>query len=386
MMIFNISPNPEYVFGEGASLRAGKKIKEMSCKKVLIVSDQGIKEAKILKKIKNNIKNAGISVVEFSNVLPDPPDHIIEECAELAREQEVDCVVGLGGGSSMDTAKCVNVLLTNPSPISQYFGSTNVKKETPLVLIPTTAGTGSELSIVSVVTDTENESKNGCVGPAFLADLAIVDPELTYDLPSKMTAYTGMDAFAHSAEAITSGLSNPAADMCASKAITLISENLPKVVKDGSDIEARKAMSFAASLGGVSGIKDSMVHFGHSLAHTMGSMYHDVPHGVFCALVIPEVIRDNASIVPEKVKLIGKSMGIKFDNNMTSKEIGDKVAETIIDLNNKIDIPSITNLDVKRSDIEKIVKTAYQDETAIFSPEKVDFEQGVNILKRVWDN
>lgn len=384
-MIFDITPNPVIIFGEGAVLRTGKRMKEMGCKKVICITDKGIKNAGILEKVAENVRNAGLEVVEFDGVLPDPPDYKIEGCAELAREEGIDSVIGLGGGSSMDTAKCVNILLTNPSPISQYYGPSGVQKETALVLIPTTAGTGSELSIVSVVTDIENKRKSGCVGPAFLPDLAIIDPELTLGLPPAITACTGMDAFSHSAEAITSGVANPVADMEAEKAISLICNNLPRVVKDGSNIEARTGMSLAASLGGVSGIKDSMVHFGHSLAHTMGSMYHNVPHGVFCALVIPEVIRDNAQVVPEKVKLIGEAMGLEMADNMSPREIGDKVAGAIKDLNNEIGIPSIEEIGIDESAIKDIVKIAYQDETAIFAPEKLSYDHALKILMRVFE-
>ncbi len=385
-MIFSIDPNPEFLFGEGAALRTGKKLQEMGCKKVIIVTDEGIKNIGILDKIATNVRNAGVEVVEFDGVLPDPPDYTIEECAEIARKEEVDGVVGLGGGSSMDTAKCVNVLLTNPSPISQYYGPSGVQKETPLVLIPTTAGTGSEFSIVSVVTNSESGSKGGCLGPAFLPDLAIVDPELTLGLPPAATACTGMDAFSHAAEAITSGQANKVADIEAKEAISLITQNLPRAVENGDDIEARSAMSLAASLAGVSGIKDSMVHFGHSLAHTMGSMYHDVPHGVFCALVIPEVIRDNARMVPGKVKLIGEAMGLDMSDDMSPEEIGDIVGDAIKDLNNTIGIPGIEETGVKKSEIEKIAKIAYQDETSIFSPEKLSLEHAAEILERVWED
>ncbi len=385
-MIFTIGPNPEFLFGEGAALRTGKKLKEMGCERVIIVTDEGIKNAGILEKVATNIRNAGLAVVEFDDVLPDPPDYRIEDCAEIAREEEVDGVVGLGGGSSMDTAKCVNVLLTNPSPISQYYGPSGVKKENPLVLIPTTAGTGSELSIVSVVTDTKNESKGGCIGPAFLPDLAIVDPELTLGLPPAITACTGMDAFSHAAEAITSGQANSVADIEAKEAITLIYNNLPEAVENGDNIEARSALSLAASLAGMAGIKDSMVHFGHSLAHTMGSMYHDTPHGLFCALVIPEVIRDNARMVPEKVKLIGEAMGLNMSDNMSPEEIGDKVGDAIKDFNNSLAIPGIEETGVKKSEIDKIARIAYQDETAIFAPEKLSLDQAAKILKRVWED
>ncbi len=385
-MIFDIEPNSEILFGEGASLRTGKRVQELGCKKVLCITDVGIKKVGILDKIVENLENAGLKVVKFTGVLPDPPDYRIEECAEIAREEEVDGVIGLGGGSSMDTAKCVNILLSNPSPITQYFGpGEGLKKETPLILIPTTAGTGSEVSIVAVVTNTENHRKGGCIGPQWMADLAIVDPELTLGLPPGITAFTGMDAFSHAAEAITSGQANPMGELQAKEAISLITKSLPVAVEDGSNLEARKDLSLAATLAGIAGIKDSMVHFGHSLAHTIGSLYHDIPHGIACALVIPEVIRNDAKAVPEKVKVIGKAMGLKFDDDLSPEEIGDRVGDTIKALNKRVGIPTAREAGIKKSDLGKIAEIAYQDETAIFAPLKLSYSDALEIMERIYE-
>jgi alcohol dehydrogenase len=222
-MPFNINHMTPVLFGANMSLRAGNRLRDLGVTKVLAVYDQGVKKAGIPDKILKNIKALGIKVFVYEGVQPDPPDYTIEECAKIGREAEVDGVIGIGGGSSMDTAKATNLLLANPSPINRYMGMMRIpiKPGKPLVLVPTTSGTGSEVTIYAVLTDSNDHKKKGPAGPHMRATLAIVDPVLTVGMPPSVTADTGMDAFCQAAESLTAGNANPGADIIAEKAVAL---------------------------------------------------------------------------------------------------------------------------------------------------------------------
>lgn len=201
-MFFKYEWKYNVLFGCGSSLRTGIIVRDMGCKKVLLVCDKGVMAAGIVDRIVENLNNAGVEAVIYDEVVPDPPDHSIDKAAEIARAEKIDGIVGLGGGSVMDTAKAINILINNPPPINLYLGA-NVpfKPGVPVICIPTTAGTGSEQSGGSVITDTKKNIKS----PASTGtpSLAIVDPELTVGVPRSLTLSSGMDAFAHCIETVT---------------------------------------------------------------------------------------------------------------------------------------------------------------------------------------
>ncbi|MGI6492005.1 MAG: iron-containing alcohol dehydrogenase [Pelotomaculum sp.] len=230
---------PSFVhFGPGVAKKAGEVALEFGAKKVLCIYDQGV--AKIAAGIAQTLKDAGLEVFEFDGVIPNPTDAVMEEAAKLGREANVDMVFGIGGGSSIDTAKGVKVLLTNPSPINQYIGMGNIPNPTkPLCCIPTTAGTGSEVTSMTIITEPQNSRKIAVGGRYLPPEVAIVDPELTLGMPPAVTASTGMDALTHAIEAYTCKLADPINDALSLKAIQLIYNSLPKAVFDGEDLQAR---------------------------------------------------------------------------------------------------------------------------------------------------
>lgn len=384
-MITAFSRTVPVLFGAGASLRTGLKVKQMGVQKVLCVYDQGIKSAGIADKVIDNLKAAGLQVVLFDGVEPDPSDTLINKAAEMANAEKVDGIVGVGGGSTMDTAKAINLLLTNPPPISLYYVGTG-REHKPgkvLVLLPTTAGTGSEVTPISVVSDTATQGKKGVIGPAATATLAIVDPELLLGLPPKITAFTGMDAFSHAAEALTSEGMNPMSDTLAEKAITLIVENLPKAVKNGSDLIARTNLSFAALIAGFA-FSDALPHWGHAIAHAIGAKFH-IPHGVGCALAIPPVIEYVADAVPDKVRQIGRAMGLSLAENLTPAELGTTVAEAIRRLNREIGIPGLKSFNVEEASLEQLVPGVQGDDCYMFGPKRASAKQILGMLKRAYE-
>lgn len=382
-MMFNTSGTSPILFGVGAIAQVGAKVRELGCQKVILVTDKGIKGVGIADEVAKNLEVAGIKVVLYDEVPSDPPDDAMEACATVARNERVDGVVGLGGGSVLDTAKAVNVLLTNPSPISRYYGL-NVPQEPGrvLVLIPTTSGTGSEVTNISVVTDTQNNRKVGVIGKNCMATLAIVDPALTLKLPRQLTAATGMDAFSHAAEALTSGLANPVSDALAERAILLTAQYLPIAVKDGSDLTARTNMSLASMIAGIA-FKDGLPHLGHAVAHTLGAQFH-IHHGVACALALPGVIEYAVDVVPDKVQVIGKAMGLKLKDGLSARETGKAVADAIRDLNTSIGIPAMKDLGVEESALDAVAPAVLKDDCANFVPREINRDLVATLLRNAY--
>ena len=378
---FRISPKSEVLFGEHESYHTGKKTVALGCTKVLCVYDKGVADAGLVSPIIENMEKAGLEIVQYGSVLADPPDTMVDECGELARREKVDGIVGVGGGSTLDTAKMVNVLLTNPGSILQYLlpvGKHVAGK--PLVLIPTTAGTASEITHVAVVSNTAAGTKNGVGGPATIASLAIVDPLLTVSMPPHITAATGMDTFAHALEAYTSSGWSLMSDLLAERAIELVFKYLPKAVKNGSDVEARTQMSFACLIAGMS-FNDAMIHYGHAFGHVLGAIHH-VPHGVACAIAMPGVIDVVSELMPDKVRRVGEIMGLRLGKRLTPAQVGAAVSERIVAFNEEIGIPTLKKLKLKESDLLPIAQAATGDVGFLFMPRRLSTADVLAIVKK----
>lgn len=348
-----------YVFvpalmGSGASLRVGMKTRELGCRKVLVVHDQGLKDVGIADTIIENIQAAGIETVVFGKVLADPPDILVEEVAELARNEKIDGIVAVGGGSAIDTAKGINTLINNPPPILQYFGyRTDLKPGVPMIFIPTTSGTGSEVTSMAVISCTSRGNKDSVMGPHCIGTLALVDPDLTLGLPAKMTAATGIDALAHAVECMTGGQANPLSDALAKEAIRDIVKWLPIAYRDGSNLEAREKMINASMFAGMA-FSNALVHLGHSIGHSLGAVFH-IPHGIACALVLPEVIEYSAKSESKKVAMICECFGEKVQDDATWEEIGALANKLLRNFMKSVDIPNMKELGF---DLEKVIAIA----------------------------
>ena len=278
----------------GCSARIGEVVKGLGCSSVLLVSDPGVKNAGLLDKGLAGLDAAGVAVTVFTDVEADPPVHVIEKAVSAAQKAGVDGVVSIGGGSSMDVAKLVALLAVGKERLEDIYGVGLAKgPRLPLVLAPTTAGTGSEVTPISIVTTGEGEKK-GVVSPVILPDWAILDAELTLGLPSAVTAATGIDAMVHAIEAYTSKrLKNPLSDSLAREALRLLGGNIHAVCKDGKNLAARQNMLFGSMLAGMA-FANAPVAAVHALAYPVGARFH-VPHGLSNSLVLPQVLRFNAS-------------------------------------------------------------------------------------------
>ncbi len=328
MEIRTYTQNAPVIYGCGAISCLGEKVKEMGCSKVMCVYDAGVKMAGLGERAEASLKEAGIDYIVYDKVAADPPDALLDEIADIAREAQIDCIFGIGGGSSLDTAKAVGILMANPSPINQYlnlFGPPSFYKSgVPLILAPTTAGTGSEVTKMCLVTYVEKNMKL----PIYVtADLAILDPELCVTAPAGVTANGGLDALAHASEAVTCVNSDPYSELLALAAIEKIGKYLARCCTDGSDMEARAEMSLASNWAGIA-FSNTDVHIGHAAGDSLAAEYHS-PHGYNVAIMTPAVQELCARHVPDKVKKVGEALGIEFDGTETPEQIGKKVAENI---------------------------------------------------------
>nr|WP_315221311.1 iron-containing alcohol dehydrogenase [uncultured Duganella sp.] len=291
---FSFSTVAHIVSELGAANKLGEHIAQRfpTVKRALLVTDPGFLNTGLADAPAASLRTAGFDVGIYSNVVADPPEQIVLEAVAAARQHRSDIVIGLGGGSSMDVAKLIAVLAGGDQEIGAIYGIGNVKgKRLPLVQIPTTAGTGSEVTNIAIVT-TGATTKMGVVAPQLYADLAVLDAELTLGLPPAVTAATGIDAMVHAIEAYTSRhKKNPLSDILARKALGLLSANLIPACENGRNLAARQAMLLGAMLAGQA-FSNAPVAAVHALAYPIGGTFH-VPHGLSNSLVLPHVLRFN---------------------------------------------------------------------------------------------
>ena len=347
--------------GAGSSQIAGKIAHDRGLNKVMIVCDEGVRKFGLADGVIGSLEKAGVEVVIFDRVLPDPPDTIINEAAQMYSENNCQAVIAIGGGSSLDTGKCVAMLQGNNGTIFDCVANPMAPRNmgAPLIAVPTTAGTGSEITNAAVVTVTKTGAKVGIKGPEMYATNALIDPLLTLGLPKSATANTAMDAFAHSVEAMLSGISNPLCDILSLESIRLISKNLESLIADGNNVEARQDIMLAAYLGGMS-VNDGACNFGHAVAHTIGAKYH-VPHGAVCALAVPMVIEYFANTFPEKIRKIGQAMGVEVADDMTAEEAAKVVADEVRRLNKAVGNKTLKELGIAYEDLPKIAEQVMYD-------------------------
>ncbi|MBX9709935.1 MAG: iron-containing alcohol dehydrogenase, partial [Xanthobacteraceae bacterium] len=294
MQGFTFQSTKSILVEPGSSSRIGELVKGLGCKSVLLVTDPGVQKAGLLKAGLSGLEQQGIAVTLFTDVVADPPVHVIDAAVKAATDAKVDGVVSIGGGSSMDVAKLVALLAVGKEKLSDIYGVGMAKgPRLPLVLSPTTAGTGSEVTPISIVT-TGEEEKKGVVSPVLIADWAVLDAELTLGLPPAVTAATGIDAMVHAIEAYTSKrLKNPLSDLLAREALRLLGGNIHEACRNGGNREARHNMLYGSMLAGMA-FANAPVAAVHALAYPVGARFH-VPHGLSNSLVLPQVIRFNAS-------------------------------------------------------------------------------------------
>lgn len=372
------------LFGAGASAQVGEKAKELKITKAIVVCDQGVVKAGIAAKIFASLEAAGVEYCCFDRVQPDPPDVVVDEAGLFARAEKADGIIALGGGSSMDTAKGVNILLTNDPPINNWFPP-NYPQTTPspLICVPTSAGTGSEMTYAGVITDTKRGFKAGVGGKHCIASLAIVDPELFVGMPAGGTAACGFDAYAHAVDVICAVNYEPYAAIHAMEAVRLIHKHLVAAVKDGTNIEARTGMALASNLAGCA-INTVMCHYTHAIGHTLGSAYH-LPHGLCCGVAMPQLVRRYAKWMPDKVKQLAEAMGLKVPADITEEELGNITGDAMLKLLDDAGLPRLKDLGHPLEELHTYAGQMTKDLAAKYGPYPLSEEDFKDILTECYN-
>jgi alcohol dehydrogenase class IV len=289
---FTFQAPSNILFEPGAMRKIHELVAGYGARRVMLVTDKGVRGAGLTRGAEASLTAAGVEVSVFDDVVADPPSHVVEDAAAACRGGQIDLVLSIGGGSALDTAKLVAYLARTPDSLDDIYGVGLARgRRLPLLLAPTTAGTGSEVTPIAIVT-TPTSQKKGVVSPVLIPDWAILDPELTLGLPAHVTAATGIDAMVHAIEAYTSKVKkNPMSDQLARQALALLSANVRRVCENGGDLEARSQMLLGAMLAGMA-FANAPVAAVHALAYPIGAIFH-VPHGLSNALVLRHVLEFN---------------------------------------------------------------------------------------------
>jgi alcohol dehydrogenase class IV len=344
------------LFGANSHQQTGAKLRELGCTKVIVIHDPVIGRLGIAQKVMDAITKAGIEVVEFGEVCEDPTSTVIDEAAAMAREAGVDGVVGVGGGSSMDAAKAVNVLLGNPGSICDYIGKNRGKKPLlpgcPLVLLPTTSGTSSEVTPNCVVTDmSAGGTKTAC---ASRATFGIVDPTFMVAIPPKVTASTGIDMLAHVTESYIHDWPNWMSEIMGERVVELCFAYLPRAVADGSDMEARTMTAFACLVAGYV-FGDSPTHLGHAIADQISNKFH-YPHGLGCSLGLLIEVRYGVLTNPGKVRRLARFIGVADDPAESDGVVAERVYEAYAKLIRGVGLPNLKEAGVDEALLDFIIQ------------------------------
>jgi alcohol dehydrogenase len=295
--------------GSGVSNRLLERVQELGGARVFVVTDPGVRGAGLVERLIAPLEAAGIATDVWDIISPNPRDYECNNAAEQAIAFETGVVVAIGGGSPMDAAKAVAALITNGGLVQVREAPRELRENpAPLIAIPTTAGTGSEVTFYAVITDTERKFKMSLLDTRLAPRIALVDPDLTHSLPPSVTAATGMDALTHAIEAYTCRLANPVSDALALRAIGLIARNLRRAVGDGANAEAREGMMTASLIAGMA-FGNADVAAVHCLAEAIGGLY-DTPHGVANSVFLPFVFARNAEASPERHAEVAEALGI----------------------------------------------------------------------------
>ncbi len=368
------------LMGEDSLKLAGDEIKRLGFKKALIVTDEVLVNINLTKHVTDLLDSIGTDYAMFSGTQPNPTTKNVEDGIRVYNDNSCDFVISFGGGSPHDCAKGIALVLANGGKIKDYEGlDKSSKPQVPLIAVNTTAGTASELTRFTIITDEERHVKMAIVDKHVTPIIAVNDPLLMHAMPKGLTAATGMDALTHAIEAYVSTLANPVTDANAEKAITLIANNLVAAVENGNDAVARDNMAYAEFLAGVA-FNNASLGYVHAMAHQLGGFY-DLAHGVCNALLLPYVEEFNIQAAASRLKNVARLMGGNVDK--LSDEEGAKLAVQLIkDLASKVGIPaSLTELGVKEEDLDTLATNALNDVCGFTNPIQATKEQIIGIYK-----
>lgn len=353
---------PNTIIGIGAVQNLGTLVKKLGKKKVLIVTDKGIAQAGLVDQVKNPLEKEGIKFTIFDGCEPDAPVNVVANCAQFAKDNGCDLIIGVGGGSTMDISKIASIVATDDNIsreiVSQHLARGVSKRGLPTILIPTTAGTGSEVSVAAVITDVDG-CKRSVLSTYLYPEVAIVDPMMTLNLPAKVTADSGMDALSHAIEAYTNANANIFSEMFAGTTIKLVADNLRAAYCKGpQNLEARYGMAIAASNGSLAMSAAGGGILNHGMGYVIQLELH-CTHGVSCTIMLPHVMEFNMLANYTKYARIAALMGDKVEG-LSSKDAARKAVEAVRNLSLELDMPQrLRDIGIKKDSISRMADNLF---------------------------
>lgn len=360
--------------GKGAINEIAAEIKARAFKKAFVCSDPDLIKFGVTQKVTDILDNAGIDYEIYSEIKPNPTIENVQTGVAAFKKSGADCIVAIGGGSSMDTAKAIGIIVENPefSDVRSLEGVADTKhKCTPIIAVPTTAGTAAEVTINYVITDTEKNRKMVCVDVHDIPVVAVVDPDMMASMPKGLTAATGMDALTHAIEGYITKGAWEMSDMFHLKAIEIISKSLRGAVENTA--EGREGMALGQYIAGM-GFSNVGLGIVHSMAHPLGAVY-DTPHGVANAIILPTVMEYNAPATGEKYRNIAKAMGVDGVDAMTLEEARKAAVDAVRQLSNDVGIPGDLMDIVKTEDLDFLSQSAFDDACRPGNPRDTSVEE-----------
>ncbi|MBK7006890.1 MAG: iron-containing alcohol dehydrogenase [Burkholderiales bacterium] len=374
-------PQPTLLVGPGSSARLGQAVAGFGHEKILIVTDSVISKLGLLKPMTDALTAGGAQFVVFDEITPDAPIPLIEKGIAFYQEHGCDAIIAFGGGSSMDASKAIAVSISNPKPLRQLAGYLKgLRTPVKIYAVPTTAGTGSEVTVAAVISDPEKHSKLVIVDPRMVPKMAALDPSLMTGLPPHITAATGIDALTHAVEAFIGNWTTPYSDGMALSAVGLIFENLRTAYTNGKNLEAREKMALASTYAGFAFTRAN-VGYVHAIAHQFGGLYH-TPHGLANAIMLPHVLKYSSPAITERLALLAVRAKVGTDDEPSSV-LAQKFIDAVDQLNADLNIP--THLDaLQEADIPALAKAAcFEAHTGYPVPRYMSQAQCEDLIRQV---
>lgn len=379
-MVNRIVLNETSYHGSGAIKEIVNEVKGRNLKKAFVCSDPDLIKFNVTTKVTNILEESNLEYEIYSNIKPNPTIENVQNGVNAYKKSNADYIIAIGGGSSIDTAKAIGIIINNPEfeDVRSLEGVAPTKNKcVPIIAVPTTAGTAAEVTINYVITDAEKNRKFVCVDTNDIPVVAIVDPDMMESMPKGLTAATGMDALTHAIEGLITRGAWEMGDMFHIKAIELISKHLRGAVENTK--EGREGMALGQYIAGM-GFSNVGLGIVHSMAHPLGALY-DTPHGVANAIILPTVMEYNAEVTGDKYKYIAKAMGVENVENMSVEEYRKAAIDAVKKLSSDIGIPSNLKDIVKVDDIDFLAQSAYDDACRPGNPKETSVEDIANLYK-----
>ena len=366
--------NERSYHGKGAIAEIAGEVTSRGLKKALVCSDPDLLKFGVTKKVTDVLEAAGIAYDIYSDIKPNPTIQNVQDGVEALKKSQADCIIAIGGGSSMDTAKAMGIIATNPefADVRSLEGVAPTKNPSlPIIAVPTTAGTAAEVTINYVITDVEKNRKMVCVDPHDIPVVAIVDPDMMATMPKGLTAATGMDALTHAIEGYITKGAWELSDMFHLKAIEIISKSLRGAVENTP--EGREGMALGQYIAGM-GFSNVGLGIVHSMAHGLSALY-DTPHGVACAIILPTGLEYNKPVAGKRYRAIAEAMGVEGVASMTDDQAADAAIAAVKKLSADVGIPANLNGILKEEDVAFLSKSAYADACCPGNPRETSEEE-----------